>query len=228
MLTEISYNHPLFRQRAYTLLEILAKDGISLQVELAYRFGATSSNPNFNRLIKRLCDHDLIITHTLPLGVVNKVSVVQLTDYGKERMAQMGVPPIESEYERILRLHDGANQPKHTAQVLFTAYQARIRGLKVSVMPFEKDDGTPWYQPDLEITNGYLTYPVEVETHSRNKPEKWLYKREANVVLPNPKIRQLVVERLKRLGVPGRATDLRTLALLHRRGNLSTFWLERW
>ncbi len=211
-LTEISHNHPRFRRRAYTALEILAEEGISLQAELAGRFGSTSSNPSFIRLMKRLRDHDLVTTLTLPLGIVSKIAVVQLTDYGKERMTQMGVPPIESEYERILRLHDGANQPKHTAQVLFTAYQARLRGLKVTVMPFERDGITPWYQPDLEIINGYLTYPVEVETHSRNKPEKWLYKREANVVLPNPKIRQLVVERLKRLGVPGRATDLRTFA----------------
>ncbi|RCK72778.1 MAG: hypothetical protein ANABAC_1312 [Anaerolineae bacterium] len=142
----------------------------------------------------------------------------------------LGVEPVESEYERILRLHDGENQPKHTSQVLFTAYQARLRGFDVKVMPFEKSNGMTWYQPDLTIANiqDRLFYPVEVETHSRNKPEKWKGKREVNVVLPNPQIRQAVVQRLKNLKSHGRATDLQTLARQTKLGVLDYFWLEIW
>jgi len=219
--------------RICTALVYMAYTGIStaqdLKHLLAIRYKINPQSHSLSRLVyQSLPEGGMVNKLSFPLGKRSKLTVLTLTDYGKKIAESLGFPPVESDYERILRLHDGMNQPKHTAQILFTAYQARLRGLQVSVMPFELDDRQPWFRPDLIIRDQHKGYAVEVESHYRNKPEKWLNKREANVVLPHPITRRAVVSRLKALHVPGRATDLKTLAQNARRGDLRYFWLERW
>jgi hypothetical protein len=220
-------------QRVCIAVAVIAKTGYSaapdLLDQLANLFYVTLQSNSINRLIYQTLPQDgLADKFILPLGPWAKLAVITLTDYGKDVARALGNEPVESDYERILRLHDGENQPAHTAQVLFTAYQARIRKMKVVVMPFEENDRTPWFRPDLSISDELHYYPVEVETHSRNNPKKWEYKREANVVLPTPSVRHAVVNRLKKMHVPGRATDLITLARYAKDYDLSYFWLERW
>jgi len=220
-------------ERVCVTLALIAQTGYSTALDLlavlSVRFSTEPQSNSLSRLVyDALPKGGLAVKLNLPLSRLLSLTVLTLTDYGKELACALGFPPVESDYERILRLHDGINQPKHTAHVLFTAYQARLRGLQVRVMPFEPDDRQPWFRPDLIIRDQYKVYAVEVETHSRNKPEKWLNKREANVVLPDPIVRYAVVSRLKTLHVPGRATDLKTLAQNAKRGDLRYFWLERW
>lgn len=228
MFQEIQHHRPVYRNRLYTAIAQLASTGLSLRVELARLLGIAPSSPAFKKLIKSLQFHDIIVSFNIPLGISSNITIIQLTDYAKDRLSNYGISCVESDYERIVRLHDGENQPKHTAQVLFAAYQARLRGYTVKVMPFEMGDGRPWHQPDLTIKDENHVYSVEVETHSRNKPIKWTNKRVVNVVLPNPVVRQAVVTRLKNLHVPGRATDLQTLARNAKKGEIDYFWLERW
>jgi len=156
------------------------------------------------------------------------MNVLQLTDYGKELCRVLGVEPVESDWEKIIRLHRGEEQVVHGGAVLFAAYQARLRGWKAEVMPFDPQE-TPWFQPDLKVTDpeGWFYY-CEVETHSRDNPDKWVRMRQANLIVPTPTTRQWMVRRLKDMGVPGRATDLRTLAQQAKAGDLSRFWLEKW
>lgn len=229
-----TYRHEYWRKVCMAII-VLARTGISTAPEialtLAQHFGVATRSYSLLRLIyKTLADDNIVNKRVVKLDIAVRITILQLTDYGKELARVLGVEPVESEYERILRLHDGENQPKHTAQVLFTAYQARLRGFDVKVMPFEIPDGKSGYQPDLTIAYRQegLFYPVEVETHSRNKPEKWQGKWEANVVLPNPRVRQVVVQRLKNWGIHGKAADLQTLARQAKKGVLDYFWLELW
>ncbi len=229
-----SYQREYWRRICLAVIT-LAETGIATASELAnnlaFHFGINPTSCPIRRLIHKTLPDDGFTQNTiLPVARHIKLTAIQLTDYGKDIARALGVEPIENEYERILRLHDGEKQPKHTAQVLFTAYQARMRGFGVKVMPFEKSDGKPWYQPDLTLRDPIAGrfYPVEVETHSRNKPEKWQGKREPNIVFPNPQTRLLVVQRLKDWGIHGRATDLQTLARQARQGILEYFWLEYW
>jgi len=157
-----------------------------------------------------------------------RLSVLQLTDYGKDLCRALGVEPVESDWEKIVRLYKGEVQDAHAGLVLMAAYQARLRGWKAEVVPFNPQE-TPWFQPDLKVTDpeGWFYY-CEVETHSRNNPGKWERMRQVNLIAPMPVTRQWMVQRLKAMGIPGRATDLRTLAQQARAGDLSRFWLEKW
>jgi len=169
-----------------------------------------------------------IKTVILPFNVGVKLRVLYLTDYGKDLCRALGVEPVESDWEKIVRLHNGEEQTRHAALVLMAAYQARLRGWKTEVMPFDPQE-TPWFQPDLKVTDpeGRFYY-CEVETHSRGNPDKWARMRQANLIVPMPSTRQWLVRRLKDMGLPGRATDLRTLAQQAKAGDLSQFWLEKW
>ena len=162
------------------------------------------------------------------LGGFFTMNVLQLTDYGKELCRALGVEPVESDWEKIIRLHRGEEQVVHGGAVLFAAYQARLRGWKAEVMPFDPQE-TPWFQPDLKVTDpeGWFYY-CEVETRSRDNPDKWARMRQANLIVPTPTTRHWMVQRLKDMGIPGRAADLRTLAQQAKAGDLSRFWLEKW
>lgn len=161
-------------------------------------------------------------------GGKGRMQIVTLTDYGKSLVRALGVEPVESDWEKIVRFHQGETQERHAALVLMAAYQARLRGWKAEVMPFDPQE-TPWFQPDLKITDpqGWFYY-CEVETRSRVKPRKWARMREVNLIVPTPTVREHMTRRLREVHIPGRATDLRTLAQLAKAGELSRFWLEKW
>lgn len=162
------------------------------------------------------------------LGGFFRMNILQLTDYGKDLCRALGVEPVESDWEKILRLHRGEEQAAHGGAVLFAAYHARLRGWGAEVMPFDPQQ-TPWFQPDLKLTDPVSWfYYCEVETHSRDNPDKWARMRQANLIVPTSTVRHWMVQRLKDMGIPGRATDLRTLAQQAKAGDLSHFWLEKW
>jgi hypothetical protein len=73
--------------------------------------------------------------------------------------------------------------------------------------------GAKWLQPDLKVTvpEGWFYY-CEVETQTRGRPRKWARMRQVNLIVPTPRARCSMVERLQQMGISGRATDLRTLA----------------
>lgn len=52
--------------------------------------------------------------------------------------------------------------------------------------------------------------------------------RSVNLIVPTPNARLGVVRRIQNMGIPGRATDLRTLAQQAKEGNLNSFRLEKW
>ncbi len=176
--------------------------------------------------------HKIVEHRTIQLpfsaSVPVRFRVINLTDYGKSLARALGVELVESDWEKIVRLHKGETQEQHAALVLMAAYQARLRGWKAEVMPFNPQE-TPWFQPDLKLVDpeGWFYY-CEVETRSRDNPEKWMRMRQVNLIVPMPVTRYWMVERLKAMGIPGRATDLRTLAQQAKAGDLSHFWLEKW
>lgn len=170
----------------------------------------------------------LITSQILHSGSQGRIRVIALTDYGKSLARALGVEPVESDWEKIIRLHQGEVQRRHAALVLLAAYQARLRGWKAEVMPFDPQE-TPWFQPDLKLTDpeGWFYY-CEVETRSRVKPHKWARMREVNLIVPSPIVREHMTRRLREAGIPGRAADILTLAQEAKAGDLSRFWLERW
>lgn len=224
---EWAYRRPRWQRMVATVL-LMAQTGVSTARELE-RLTALDRK-TIHIVLDSMLDllDPLIESYVFHAGGRGHLRVVTLTDYGKNLCRALGVEPVESDLEKIMRLHNGKVQTFHAALVLMTAYQARLRGWKAEVMPFDPQE-TPWFQPDLKVTDpeGWFYY-CEVETRSRVKPHKWARMREVNLIVSTPTTRLWMVRRLKDMGIPGRATDLRTLAQQAKAGDLSRFWLEKW
>ncbi|MEJ5315127.1 MAG: hypothetical protein WHS45_12195 [Anaerolinea sp.] len=224
---EWAYRRPRWR-RMVQIVMLLASEGVSTVVELVRLMNIDNKSVHvaLNSMLDLL--DPLVESFSFSAGAKGRIRVVTLTDYGKALARALGVEPVESDWEKIVRLHNGEVQTRHAAVVLMAAYQARLRGWKAEVMPFDPQE-TPWFQPDLKLTDpeGWFYY-CEVETHSRVKPKKWARMREVNLIVPTPTARNWMVQRLRAMGIPGRATDLRTLAQQAKAGELSRFWLEKW
>jgi len=207
---------------------LLAGEGVSTVVELVrlMKIDNKSVHVALNSMLDLL--DPLVESFSFSAGAKGRIRVVTLTDYGKALARALGVEPVESDWEKIVRLHHGEVQMRHAALVLLAAYQARLRGWKAEVMPFDPQ-ATPWFQPDLKLTDpeGWFYY-CEVETRSRVKPRKWARMREVNLIVPTPTARKWMTQRPKMMGIPGRATDLRPLAPQANAGDLTHLWRGQW
>lgn len=211
--------------------------GVSLQVELqetaAAEWGISAQAGSTKERIARLERVGLVErwTHAMHLGGGGRrpvrLTAVRLTEPGRELAQACGWPAKENDFDRLLRLHDGARQPDHTAAVLLFVRQVRRRRRwTVAVCP-EFDDPAGFI-PDVEIDPHWDDcYCVEVE-RGRGKPAKWRLAASCNmgrqvyVCAMNPQRRRTLVAEIRALGLPVMATDLRTLM----RYRSAPLWLE--
>lgn len=214
-------------QRMVMIVLLLAGDGVSTAAEIQRLLALDRKSVHI--ALDSMLDllDPLIVSRVVSIGSLGRMRIVSLTDYGKALARALGVEPVESDWEKLVRLHQGGMQEKHAALVLMAAYQARLRGWQAEVVPFDPQE-TPWFQPDLKLTDEGRAYYCEVETRSRVKPRKWARMRQVNLIMPTPAARLWVVRRIQNMGIPGRATDLRTLAKQAKAGDLAQFWLEKW
>ena len=164
-------------QRQILALWIITQ-GYSLGVEIlqltAEPFGTNPRSGALRQVIPDLRNAELIRTEAPRLRIFSvsrlKVTVVQLTDKGRDLAEQFGWTVSESEWERMQRLHEKGNyQGRHTLAVLVFAYQARLRGWSVGIIP-ELDAGR--FYPDALVEKDGESYYVEVELGD-GKLTKW-------------------------------------------------------
>ena len=140
-----------FWRRVILAATTLAETGVSTALDLLLLLSRkTGVKPRANSLRNvvygALADeqvaHQMVEnkTITLPFNVAVRLRVMYLTDYGKDLCRALGVEPVESDWEKIVRLHRGEEQVAHGGAVLFAAYQARLRGWKAEVMPFNPQE----------------------------------------------------------------------------------------
>jgi hypothetical protein len=143
------------------------------------------------------------------------VILTRLTDDGRTVLRMCGIEPVASEWDVLIRRHDGANQPAHTALVCVAAYHARLRGCATDVCPQGAGDA----QPDLAVTTEGQTVHVEVEAESgdaERRLTKWrnqmTLQGRAVLVAVTPEMRASLVAEAQAAGAAhGLATDLQTL-----------------
>ena len=121
--------------------------------------------------------------------------------------------PVESEWERLNRLHEGERFPGHTLAVLLFALHARLRGWSAEVMPALEGNPTP---PDVVVERDGQRLFVEVELGKKDRGAKWKHNAEANggrvaLCTGTAKRRALLVGDCKRQGLHGVATDLESM-----------------
>ena len=210
----------------------LATTGQAVRFEMAKVLGAyydlaVRSKP-IRYTFQRLSQLKLI--HMTTMLVVNsyEMAIVRLTDEGRELCHQFGWEPVENEWERLLHLHSGGIQTRHTAAVLSMAYQARLRGWVTQVVP---SINHPSVFPDLVIEKGDERLFVEVELRHA-KLNKWRNKHafQGFVALcaKTAKSRESLVRECQQLGIPVLATDLLSLAQTHTLADPGPLWLQNW
>ena len=189
------------------------------------------TNPDsgsIKRLIASLEENKLI--ERIPVNVgQSRIIILRLTELGRNVARAMGVPIVESEWERLMRLHGGERQQKHAAMVcLFTAY-ARRRGWRTEVCP----EVEPPADPDVLIEKDDERIYVEVEAGSgtvERRMRKWRNQRNLQgfvaICAPNEKTRRELVQEARGNTKRGMATDLIWLRGKPREDN--ALWAETW
>ena len=213
------------RRRQTLALYILGQHGISaraLMTALIAKATGTKEGSKPNAILDRLAapPGEFVVMEKMSMASpVNTTLVVyRLTTEGRALCRAFGWgEPVESDWERLIRLHDGDNpdMKKHTLAVLSFANHARWRGWRVPVMP-DTDDRR--FRPHVLVTIGDERHHVEVEMFDRDKPEKdakWSRMAQAQghiaVCAPNPAECEKLAARGREQGVPVLACDLETL-----------------
>ncbi len=230
----------LHLKRRGMVLKCLA-EGLSVLVEIGRYVGdATGSQYRsgaMRRVFEALEESGLIVRQTLSLQVTGnmptRLAVARLSAEGKQLCAALGWEVVESDWERLLRLHEGEKQEGHTLAVLLFASAARLRGWTVEVLPEVPGNA----RPDLVITRGEQRLYVEVETGTRlhDSNAKWRMNAELNggqvaLVARNVAERGVLVADCKHVAGHGHAADIETLIA----GKLvevsadDPLWVEEW
>ena len=170
----------LNERRKLLVLWLLSFSGISAQIEIGRLVSAlenvSAEAGSVKRPIEALVNSNLLVSQTLNLYLertLTRLVALRLSEEGKELCSYWGYPNAESEWERLLRLHEGDKQEGHTLAVLLFAAYARMRGWKVTILPDVQRSSA---RPDvlIESASGERWY-VEVETGTREHVEnaKW-------------------------------------------------------
>ena len=213
-------------------LHLLATTGLAVRYELAKlvaaHFHLALTSKPIRYTFRRLAELRLV-EQTTPLVVESyRMAVIRLSEEGHLLCQHFGWQPVESEWERLIRLHSGDTQWRHTAAVLSMAYQARLRGWKTLVVPGVEH---PSVFPDLLIEKGNEHLYVEVELR-HGKSNKWrnLYDLQGFVALcaRTNESRGSLVGECQQLDIPVIATDLLSLAQTHTAEDPGPLWLQNW
>jgi hypothetical protein len=166
-------------------------------------------------------------------GPKTSLKLARLTPDGEQLFkALFGVNPVESDWSRLDRLHEGARFPEHTLAVLIFAMHARKRGWSTHILP--PVEGTNAV-PDLAVKRGDQTWYVEVELSKKESPSKWNNQAGLNLgkvalCAATPEGRARLAGDCRLANLPGVATDLATLI----KPKFETItaelplWLEEW
>jgi hypothetical protein len=140
--------------------------------------------------------------------------------------------PQETDWERLVRLHEGDRFPEHTLAVLIFALHARKRGWATQILP--PVEGTKAV-PDLAVLRGDQTLYVEVELGQKESPSKWRNQAKLNdgkvaLCAATPETRKRLAGDCRLDKLSGLATDLETLVKVKFKEirEDTPLWLEEW
>jgi hypothetical protein len=219
-------SQPKSRQRELIVLALLAGAGYSSEASLRWevvQYCQRHASPqdvekglvvknhdsgSIKRIFFRLEEKKLLERLVIENG--NRIIINTLTDLGRTVAQEMGVPIVESEWERLMRLHGGERQQKHAAQVCLFAHYARKYGWKTHVCPEVK----PPADPDILIEKGDENIYVEVEAGSgspKRRMKKWRNQRNLQgfvaICAPTEATRKMLVREARSNSKKGMATD---------------------
>ncbi|HNB55081.1 MAG TPA: hypothetical protein PK530_24235, partial [Anaerolineales bacterium] len=225
-------------KRGMMLMFALAHQGLNSFLEISRQItdaeNLSDRSNSVRQPLEKLENAALILNETLTLQLWSKdtaLKLIRLTPHGEDFCRSVGWEPVESEWHRLLRLHEGARFPEHTAAVLAFAMNARARNWQVVVLPEVSGNAVP----DVQVIQGTEQHYVEVELGLKDRPAKWrnLAALQGHVALcaRDEGSRARLVGDCRLAKLPGLATDLENLALRVPYRELKpddSLWFEQW
>ncbi len=226
---------PLQWRRQSMALFILAKFGLNARLELdrliADTEGIQPGSGSLRRAINQLSERHLFTGALLEMNSPQtRLSLVRLSEESRALCKILGWEPVESEWERLDRLHEGARFPEHTLAVLVFAMHARLRGYAVIMMPEAEGPAAP----DVLVEKDGEQFFVEVELGTKERPAKWrnLAALQGRIAIcaRDPAGRERLVGDCQLARLPGVATDIKSLVRTRFKdiSPATPLWVEAW
>ncbi|WP_322793284.1 hypothetical protein [Bellilinea sp.] len=228
-------------RRKVLVLYTIARGGISSRMEIDRVVSVVEQLSERTNSVRRPTDDlvksGLLVSETIRMykPFETGLAVYRLSEDGKALCALWGWQTVENEWERLMRLHQGAEQEAHTVMTLAFALHARLRGWDAVILP--EVDGAA--KPDLQVDRGGERWYVEVERGDGSR-RKWKNLAGLNggrvaLCAANVEGREKLVRDCKAERLSGVATDLKTLSFvgdeLRKMTDITPqepLWLERW
>ena len=201
---------------------------------LALVGGMSSRAGSLGRIIEDLLQSGILVGQTVQINSPkSSLRLLRLSPEG-ERLFKIlfDRDPEETDWERLMRLHEGDRFPEHTLAVLIFALHARKRGFATQVLPPVEGSKAV---PDLLALRGEEKWYVEVELGQKESPAKWRNQAKLNggkvaLCAATPATRQRLVGDCRLDKLSGMAADLETLIKVkHSTITEETpLWLEEW
>lgn len=199
--------------------------------------GLSERTNSVRRPLDELVQTGLLICETIRMTspFETGLAVYRLSEDGRALCNLWGWQVVENEWERLMRLHQGAEQEAHTVAVLAFVLHARLRGWDAVILP--EVEGAA--RPDVLVERDGERWYVEVERGDGSR-RKWknlaaLNSGKVALCAANEAVREKLVRDCKAERLEGVATDLRTLSFI---GNElrkmfditpeEPLWVERW
>lgn len=217
---QVAYHDPKAWQRQVQGLYLIGQRGLSQQSLLHWLLARLveldPEGGGFGRALEKLTENGLLQRTALELKspFSSTLIVLSLTANGRRLVKLLfEAEAVESDYERIRRLHQGDDLPAHTLGLLYFGLTAVQRGARVRVLPEVAGD----WQPDLWIEHAGASRYVELELSDKVNAAKWRHLADLNsgavaLCAGNTTQRARLVGDCHTLKLPGVATDLETLA----------------
>ena len=233
-------------ERYLLAIHLLGRWGIAAKIEISEILGRAVINQNTGQLgvqggsgslrgiLENLDAYGYV--HMKKLGM-EKIGIglifYRLTPAGEALyQAVEQEKPVESEWARLNRLHEGERFEEHTAACLAFALHARRRGWRAKIMP----EVTGKCAPDLAVMrNGeWINVEVELSDGREENPSKWKNLAESNhgfvaLCAATEERRSRMVAECRAAHLLGMATDLKTLVVQYEKVRLDAeLWTESW
>jgi hypothetical protein len=229
------------RRKLYVLY--LLSRGLDIRLEIDYLIsqveGIGSRTGALRRIYDSMVEKNLLSREILEMSAPNtSLAMLQLSEDGSQLCQVLGWNGVESERQRMNRMHQGLQFTQHTLAVLIFAMHARFRGYRVEVLPQLEGVQTKAV-PDVSISRSLAdqksgTIYVEVELSIKELDEKWrnLAQLQGRVALcaRNAQRRDRLVADCKLKNLHGVATDLETLidCKVPDISESTPLWAEEW
>lgn len=221
------------RERILQGLYLLSTTGLSvgqelravMEIVLGVSPGSLSIQQVFHADLPGL---GLVIKETPYFIRSSRLALFRLSDVGRHTCRELGWPVVESEWDRLIRSHEGLLYPRHTLGLLAFCWQARLRDWRTELLPQVKAS----LEPDVLLSKSGINIYVEFEIRAHEKLEKWKKSSrfQGFVALCSftPKTRAGLVRECRFGHVSGLATDLDNLSQRKQNINSNSLWVEKW